>query len=1071
MTGVEEYEPQPTEARRRWRRKRVLLPTGIALVLVAALGGVWIERNRIADNTIASQLRSYGLTGRYDLRQVTPGLQIIDHLVIGDPARPDLTVEQVQVRLRYRLGAPTIGSITLIKPRLYGVQKGGRISFGSLDKAIYRKTGKPPGLPDLDLVVKDGRALVVTDYGPLGIKLEGAGKLSNGFQGTLAIAAPQLKFRDCAAQNVSLFGAVSTKSGAPQFSGPLRMASFACAASHIAIGNSDTNLELSSDETFAAVNGQASITADDLKYADVHANGAEFGLRLAWRGDALELKHTVALHGVSMPQAKAALVTLDGSSQASTDLSRLTMHSTLEGNSLRPGAAMQRGLSDLAQTGQGTLLAPIMRKFAQGLMRESRGSALVADLTLRRSHGGTTLIVPKAEMRGRSGERLMALSRVQMSVNGSSPLQLSGNLVTDGREIPHINGRMEQLSNGQRAFRMTMQPYSAGDASLAIPTLTLARGKGGALGFVGRVAMTGALPGGSARNLSLPVDGRYVSGGRLSMWTKCIDASFDKLELATLELDRHDLRLCPEPGRAILERANGQTTIAAGTPRLDLGGKLGETPIQLASGPIGFAYPGTMTASQIAVALGPEGTASRFDIDHVDAQLGTDLTGHFAGTEVKLNAVPFDLSDASGEWRYHDGRLTLSGAGFKLDDRQKPRRFETLVARDANLVLADNRIEAHADLRDPGTGRVVTGLAIGHNLSNGIGRADLTVAGLTFDDKLQPDTITPLAKGLVANVDGKITGSGKIAWRDGKITSNGEFSSDDLNFAAAFGPVTGASGTIHFSDLLQLTTAPDQTIHIATVNPGIEVKDGVVRFHLTDAKQLAVEGGSWPFMGGRLDLRKVDLNFGVKEERRYIFDVTGLDAGVFVNYMNLGNIGATGTFDGTIPIVFDASGNGRIEGGLLTSRKPGGNVAYVGDLTYKDLSPIANFAFNALRSLNYDKMEVEMDGPLTGEIVTRVRFDGVHQGQGTKNNFITRQLAKLPLQFRINVRAPFYQLITSLKSLRDPAAVRDPRELGLVTDDGTRLKESIRGDDVKPKVAPSDIIPDKGTIQHKESEK
>ncbi|MEO1968170.1 MAG: YdbH domain-containing protein [Sphingomonadaceae bacterium] len=1071
MTGVDEYETQPTEARRRWRRKRVLVPATVALVFATALGGVWLERNRIADNTISSQLESYGLTGRYDLREVTPGLQVIDHLVIGDPTRPDLTVEQVQIRIHYRLGAPTIGSITLVKPRLYGRQKDGRISFGSLDKAIYRNTGKAPGLPDLDLVVNDGRALITTDYGPLGLKLEGAGRLSDGFQGVLAVAAPQLAFHDCSANGTSLYGTISTDAGKPNFSGPLRMANLSCSSSGIALGRSDVQLDVSSDAQLRSVNGKASITTDDLKYAAFHANGAELGLRLAWRGDALELKHTVALHGVSSPQVMAALVTLDGSSQASTDFSRLTMHSTLEGNSLRPGPMVQSSMADFADSGQGTLLAPIMRKFSQGLMREARGSTLVADMTVRRSDGGTTMIVPKAEMRGRSGARLLALSRVQLSRNGASPLRLSGNLVTDGRNLPHIYGRMEQLDNGSRAFRMTMQPFSAGDSSLAIPTLTLARGRDGALGFVGKVSVSGDLPGGSARNLSLPVDGRYASGGRLSLWTKCVDASFDKLELAQLELDRHELRLCPEHGRAILERVNGQTTIAAGTPQLDLSGKLGETPIRLASGAVGFAYPGAMTANQIAVVLGPEDTASRFHIDHVDAQLDKNLTGHFSGAEVKLNAVPFDLSDAGGEWRYDDGRLTLSNASFKLDDRQRPRRFETLMARDAGLTLVDNAIAAKADLRDPGTGRVVTRVAIDHNLASGNGHADLVVAGLTFDDKLQPDMITPLAKGLVANVDGSITGNGTIAWRGGKITSSGDFSSRDLDFAAAFGPVKGARGTIHFTDLLKLTTAPDQTLHIASVNPGIEAKDGVVHFHLTDAKQLAVEGGSWPFMGGRLSLRKVDLNFGVKEERRYVFDISGLDAGVFVDYMQLGNIGATGTFDGTVPIVFDESGNGRIEGGLLTSRTPGGNVAYVGNLTYKDLSPIANFAFNALRSLDYDKMEVEMDGPLTGEIVTKVRFDGVHQGAGAKSNIITRQLAKLPLQFRINVRAPFYQLITSLKSLRDPAAVRDPRELGLVTDDGTRLKESVRGDDVKPKVAPSDIIPGNGTIQHKESEK
>ena len=247
--------------------------------------------------------------------------------------------------------------------------------------------------------------------------------------------------------------------------------------------------------------------------------------------------------------------------------------------------------------------------------------------------------------------------------------------------------------------------------------------------------------------------------------------------------------------------------------------------------------------------------------------------------------------------------------------------------------------------------------------------------------------------------------------------------------------------------------------------------DGEIEFEFRDGKVLSVAGGSWPFMGGRLILREVDFNFGVSEERRYIFEIVGLEAAQFIEQMELENITATGSFDGTVPIVFDAAGNGRIDTGVLISRPPGGNVSYVGELTYEDLSPIANFAFDALKSLNYNQMRVIMEGPLTGEIVTRVRFDGVSQGESAKSNFVTRQLAKLPLQFRINIRAQFYQLLTNMKALYDPSAVRDPRDLGLLSDDGKRfIRRSVTGDEVEPKIEPEDVIPDEPTIQEQESE-
>jgi len=118
------------------------------------------------------------------------------------------------------------------------------------------------------------------------------------------------------------------------------------------------------------------------------------------------------------------------------------------------------------------------------------------------------------------------------------------------------------------------------------------------------------------------------------------------------------------------------------------------------------------------------------------------------------------------------------------------------------------------------------------------------------------------------------------------------------------------------------------------------------------------------------------------------------------------------------------------------SRAPGGNVSYVGQLTYEDMGAIPNFAFNALKSLDYKQMFLQMDGPLTGEIVARVRFDGISQGAGAKRNFLTRQVARLPFRFNVNVRAPFYSLISSIRAMYDPAFIRDPREVGLIDAQG-----------------------------------
>ena len=101
-----------------------------------------------------------------------------------------------------------------------------------------------------------------------------------------------------------------------------------------------------------------------------------------------------------------------------------------------------------------------------------------------------------------------ALSRFQFSNAGAGSPRFEGNISTGGG-LPQITGRMEQQASGNTAFRLRMAEYAAGDARIAIPELYVAQANNGALGFAGRVAASGAFPGGRATNLVLPVSGNW----------------------------------------------------------------------------------------------------------------------------------------------------------------------------------------------------------------------------------------------------------------------------------------------------------------------------------------------------------------------------------------------------------------------------------------------------------------------------------------------------------------------------------------------------------------------------------
>ncbi len=1052
------------------RRRRVWLRVlfAVILVLLAVVLAGWLSRERIAGNLIEDQLEKYDIPATYKIERIGPDRQVLTNIVVGDPRRPDLTIERAEVPIKLRLGAPTVGQITLVRPRLFGTARGGRLSFGTLDKALFRDTGQPPGLPRIDLRLIDGRALIESDYGPLGIKAEGQGRIDNGFTGILAVAAPALEGGGCAARGASLYGKVATASGKARIEGPARFASLSCPGQGLALARAAVTVDAAIDADFAGVEGRGRLETGPARVAGARANGLAGTANATWRAGALTARYSLAARGLAHPQANAALVTADGTVRARDGLRTLEVQSAIAGNGLRVGAGLDGVLADAARSAQGTLLAPLLSQTRSALAREGRASTLTAELTARRTGGVTTVVIPQANLRGGSGATLLALSRGQLSITGQGTPRFAGNLATGGAGLPRIAGRMERTPAGRSVLRLRMAEYRAGSSVLEIPDLVLAQSPNGALGFSGRARASGALPGGSTRNLLLPLSGNWSRRGGLALWNRCTQIGFDQLAVASLTLERRSLTLCPVRGQPIVRHSAQGLRIAAGAPSLDLSGRLASTPIRLRTGAVGFAYPGALSAQAVDVALGPPATASTFRISNLTATFGREIAGRFADADIRLFSLPMNLMEASGTWRYAGGVLSLADGNFRLIDREAAPRFNPLIAQGGTLTLRDNIIRANATLQEPASGREVTDVAILHNLQTGVGHADLAVGGLVFDRGLQPATLTPRAKGVVANVFGTVRGTGRIDWDERGTTSSGRFSSDALDFAAAFGPVKGASGTVEFTDLIGLTTAPDQRLRIGSVNPGIEVTDGELVFSLRNGQVLGVGGATWPFMGGTLTLRSTSLNLGVSEERRYVFEIEGLQAAEFVQRMELPNISATGTFDGTLPIIFDQQGNGRIEGGLLIARAPGGNVSYVGELTREDLGTMANFAFEALKSLDYQQMSVAMDGNLTGEIVTRVRFDGVKQGANARRNFITRRFQNLPIRFNINIRAPFYSLITSLKAMYDPASTRDPRDVGLLDDEGNVLRREVTPP--PPAITPDDLILDSPPVQTSESE-
>lgn len=1035
----------------------------MALLLVSG-SATWIDRDRIIGNLIDNYLIENGVTARYEIVEISPQQQVIANLAIGDPAAPDFSAEQVVIDIGFGLMGPSINKVEITQARLFGTFMDGKFSLGALDPLIFTDSEEPATLPGINVVFRDARALIETDYGAIAAKLDGAGRLDDGFEGTLAVTAPGIGPADCRADRATAFGDLTTTKGKPEFAGPIRLAAVRCAGAAIAAADLGAKLGLSA--TLDSADGRLDIAASGLEAGGAAAGrvGGQAAFAVSATGAALE--HDLTLGQIGLPYAAIAAAEVKGTlrtADLSTNApSRKEWSGDFAASGIRLADPALRELSESRKNLAGTLFEPLLDKIAENLPRALNGASFASEAIIRSTEQNTRLIIPEARLRSGSGEIILALSQVNWGLNNAETPSGQGNFITAGQGLPRINGRVSAEKTGGFSLRLAMADYTAGNSRLAIPRLSFEQTGPDAYRFSGLAAASGAIPGGQISGLQLPLEGRWSRSVGLLAGTRCTDIRFEALQVAELDLAGRKISVCPDDRRAML-RYDDRLSLGVRTSQLALAGTLGGSPAKIEAANALLRYPGPFVVEGLSASLGDAGTnQSRIALASLTGQFGDNPRGQFAGGEARLGDIAFALSDIAGDWRFDDGAFQIADAAFILTDRAPGQpRFEPVKGKGASLKLNGDDITARARLHNPPSDQQLAQVSLRHNLATTAGRADIVVDDLTFGPALDAENLTYLAKGVVAFAKGAISGRGRVEWAGDDITSDGTFRSDGIDFAAAFGPVRGLRGELRFTDLLALTTAPDQQLEIASINTGVEVLDGRVTFALRDGQIITISDARWPFMDGELVLRPVTLDFSRPSEKRYEFEITGLDAATFVAEMELTNLAVTGKFDGTVPIIFDSSGNGRVENGLLRARPPGGNVAYIGDLTYEDMGAISNYAFRALRSLDYRDMSVVLDGSLTGEIVSQFEFEGVRQGEGASRNFITRRLARLPILFRINVKAEsFYELATVVRSFFDVTMLGNPLDRGLLKLENGRFVPA----------QPASVIPQDNSVQPSESE-
>jgi translocation and assembly module TamB len=1006
--------PEAVTAPRRQRRRAVLFAV-LALIMVALLV-LWTQRKPIASDYIDRYLAERHVAARYHIADLGFGRQRLTDVVLGPGDRPDLIADWIELRTHVGFSGLAVDEIRFGHVRLRGRVVDGRLSLGSLDRLLPPPSGKPFALPGIVADIADARMRLETPQGVIGLKATGFGRLDNGFDGHIAAVADRLDAGGCSLSGARALLRVQVTAGAPRLTGPTRVASARCGTSDVRGMGADITVALSA--TLDSWNGKARLAV--ARAGNPAGQLSALGGTIGFAGSASSLSGDLDLSsGRAQAQRWSASAT-KASGRYAIAGGRITFDGNVRGEHLVAEAGAVRAIAGQASSLDGTPLGPLARRLSLALAAAGRDLAVDGDIGVRIDRGGGQVRLSRLLAVAQSGAQLRLESGQGTTYRWpDGAMTVAGRLQFGGGGLPVGRVDLAQAAPGAPVTgTATLQPYAADDARLAAEPIrfTIA---GTVTRIATRVSLSGPLANGRVEGLTLPIDARWNGRGALLVNPGCAPLSFQRLALSSVVLRPAAFALCPRDG-AIYRLDRGVMGGGVHIAGAQLSGSIGSSPLTLSAATIDaqLARPG-FAMSRVAVRIGAPDSRTRLDFATLGGTYAKGrLAGRFDGGDGQIGNVPLHLSKAAGDWRFANGALAVTG-GLSVDDTATEPRFKTLAGRDVLLALRDGVITATGRLFSPTKNVAVADVAILHDLSHGTGRADLGVAGIAFSKAFQPVELTPLTLGVIADVNGTVSGEGHIRWTPDGVTSDGVFRTAGTDLAAAFGPVTGVSGEIRFTDLLNLESAPGQVATVKAVNPGVAVTNGTIRYQTLPGARIRIEQAEWPFAGGTLALEPTLLDFDVAQQRHLTFRVTAVDAGQFLQQFDFKNLNATGVFDGTLPMIFDQSG-GRIEDGRLKMRPGGGTIAYLGEITEKDVGFWGNLAFQALRSLKYRDLDIVMNGPLSGEVITEVHFAGISQGAGAKRNFLFDRLQKLPFVFNVRIKAPFRSLIDSAQSIYDP---------------------------------------------------
>jgi|GEM_PF-3438263 len=518
----------------------------------------------------------------------------------------------------------------------------------------------------------------------------------------------------------------------------------------------------------------------------------------------------------------------------------------------------------------------------------------------------------------------------------------------------------------------------------------------------------------------------------------CLAVSAKNLVYQTTSMPHFAARLCPDAKGKLATLRNGRPLFF---------GSLALDPITAQIGDGTNTQTIAIGNAIFSTEAGPQGNASRVSLPSVDiayplANGGTsNLSWESAGGTIR--------ADGAGGWLFDGALQGFAATGLPVAVKGdvaglvswSPRAGVTATSRSISVVATDSELSPRfAPLETTGdlvlkrgvlegrlaaalaqTGDRLGGLTLVQDFNSNTGSVIFDGDGLVFSrGGLQPSAIVPALRGVIADVEGKVDASARIAWsRTDPLSSTGRFSTADMNIATGLGPMTGITGALEMTDLLGLVSAPKQKLAVRSFNPGILIENGIVDFSLPGGNRVAIADARWPLAGGEVFLEPVNWKLGAPDQG-VTLDLVSIDLERLLGLMNVPDLEMQGRVSGVFPIRVE-NNVARIVNGQLKADENGGVIRFKNAAMTESASSNqgTKLAFDALENFEFRILEIAVDGTLTGELTLGLIFEG-------KNADV---LYGTPFRFNVKAVAPFAQLFRSASNMFDStAALRLLRE-------------------------------------------